>query len=358
MQRAHEEHATSTRVPSQARSPTSAALLRHIFLFEKVGDLVVVWNDEEVPCDLVLVCCSEPSATCYIETSNLDGEAELKARRSLRLPQPQPQPVPNSRGLGSEVKVGRVPRAACPPQVTPSLRPSPPLSLYHICAQISEIQVAEVAGHALHGKLLLKQDTSNHMLQRDMLQRDLEDEEDGCEAQARLVQQHASSAHASRLSRSVQQFTHLHADVPLARNASLPPGAAVMCGTSECMAECMGISEMGLSESQALLQGSTLKNTAWAVGVCIYSGQETRLGRSRRQPSNKRSCMDGALDSLSSIVFALQATASSPPSAPPSVSTSRRNLVVSALEAPDKLTTQVVKHYTSSTTQPNEHIRA
>ena len=302
MQRAHEEHATSTRVPSQARSPTSAALLRHIFLFEKVGDLVVVWNDEEVPCDLVLVCCSEPSATCYIETSNLDGEAELKARRSLRLPQPQPQPVPNSRGLGSEVKVGRVPRAACPPQVTPSLRPSPPLSLYHICAQISEIQVAEVAGHALHGKLLLKQDTSNHMLQRDMLQRDLEDEEDGCEAQARLVQQHASSAHASRLSRSVQQFTHLHADVPLARNASLPPGAAVMCGMSECMAECMGI-----SESQALLQGSTLKNTAWAVGVCIYSGQETRLGRSRRQPSNKRSCMDGALDSLSSIVFALQA---------------------------------------------------
>lgn len=322
-----------------------------------MGDLVVVWNDEEVPCDLVLVCCSEPSATCYIETSNLDGEAELKARRSLRLPQPQPEP--NSPLLASEVEVGREAGGGCRPQVTPSLRPSPLLFLSRICAQISEMQVPEVAGHSLHGKVLLKQDSSkqqdtskhmseqdksNHMLKRDMLEGEREDEQDGSEGDARLVEQHASlveqhasAAHGSGL--SVQQFTHLHADVALARIASLPPGAAVMCGMSEGMSEGMGMREMGISESQALLQGSTLKNTAWAVGVCIYSGQETRLGRSRRQASNKRSCMDAALDSLSSIVFALQAT----PSSPPSVSSSPRNLVVSALQARDELTTELVK---------------
>ena len=46
----------------------------------KVGDLVKVENKEPFPADLVLLSSSEDQAMAYIETSNLDGETNLKVK--------------------------------------------------------------------------------------------------------------------------------------------------------------------------------------------------------------------------------------------------------------------------------------
>lgn len=48
-----------------------------------VGDLVLLKNDENIPADLVIISTSEPDGDCFIETKNLDGETNLKARKSL-----------------------------------------------------------------------------------------------------------------------------------------------------------------------------------------------------------------------------------------------------------------------------------
>ncbi|XP_069747548.1 phospholipid-transporting ATPase IB-like isoform X4 [Narcine bancroftii] len=50
-----------------------------------VGDFVMVTNGQRLPADILIVSSSEPQAMCYIETSNLDGETNLKIRQGLQL---------------------------------------------------------------------------------------------------------------------------------------------------------------------------------------------------------------------------------------------------------------------------------
>ena len=50
----------------------------------KVGDFVRIYNDDQIPADLVIVSTSDPDGACYIETKNLDGETNLKVRNALQ----------------------------------------------------------------------------------------------------------------------------------------------------------------------------------------------------------------------------------------------------------------------------------
>ncbi|XP_061095635.1 phospholipid-transporting ATPase IB isoform X1 [Conger conger] len=50
-----------------------------------VGDIVKVTNGQHLPADMVIMSSSEPQAMCYTETSNLDGETNLKIRQGLSL---------------------------------------------------------------------------------------------------------------------------------------------------------------------------------------------------------------------------------------------------------------------------------
>eukprot|EP00897_Mesotaenium_endlicherianum_P004761 jgi/Mesen1/4312/ME000022S03601 len=46
----------------------------------RVGDLVWLYENDEVPCDLVILGASESQGCCYVETASLDGETDLKTR--------------------------------------------------------------------------------------------------------------------------------------------------------------------------------------------------------------------------------------------------------------------------------------
>ncbi|KAF6819097.1 phospholipid-transporting ATPase DNF3-like protein 2 [Colletotrichum sojae] len=51
----------------------------------KVGDVIKLHRDDDVPADIVLLSASGPNNTAYIETMALDGETNLKAKRASPL---------------------------------------------------------------------------------------------------------------------------------------------------------------------------------------------------------------------------------------------------------------------------------
>jgi phospholipid-translocating ATPase len=50
----------------------------------EVGDIVLLRENDQVPADIVVLSTSEPDGLCYLETKNLDGETNLKPRKSLK----------------------------------------------------------------------------------------------------------------------------------------------------------------------------------------------------------------------------------------------------------------------------------
>lgn len=74
--------------PRSNYTPTEsdAAALRQIASSKlQVGDIVMIREDELIPADMVLLKSSEESGHCFIQTTNLDGETNLKGRKLARM---------------------------------------------------------------------------------------------------------------------------------------------------------------------------------------------------------------------------------------------------------------------------------
>ena len=48
-----------------------------------VGDFIRIYNEDQIPADVVILSTSDPDGACYVETKNLDGETNLKVRQAL-----------------------------------------------------------------------------------------------------------------------------------------------------------------------------------------------------------------------------------------------------------------------------------
>ena len=62
-------------------------LILLLLLTSKVGDILKIHKNEDIPCDMVVLSTSDQSAqsTCFITTTNIDGETDIKSKASLHL---------------------------------------------------------------------------------------------------------------------------------------------------------------------------------------------------------------------------------------------------------------------------------
>jgi phospholipid-translocating ATPase len=66
------------------RTPGSARWERTLWKKLEVGDIVLLRDNDQVPADIVVLSTSDSEGMCYLETKNLDGETNLKPRKSVR----------------------------------------------------------------------------------------------------------------------------------------------------------------------------------------------------------------------------------------------------------------------------------
>ncbi|OWM78666.1 hypothetical protein CDL15_Pgr002837 [Punica granatum] len=156
-----------------------------------VGNIVWLRENDEVPCDLVLLGTSDPQGLCYVETSALDGETDLKTRV-----------VPSAcMGIDSELL------------------------------------------HKIKGVI-----------------------------------------ECPNPDKDIRRFdANLRLFPPFIDNDVCP-----------------------LTIKNTILQTCYLRNTEWACGVAVYTGNETKLGMSRGIPEPKLTAMDAMIDKLTGAIFIFQ----------------------------------------------------
>ncbi|KAF7369277.1 P-type phospholipid transporter [Mycena venus] len=177
------------------------------------GDLVLLRDNEQVPADIIVLATSDPDGNCYLETKNLDGETNLKLRKSLGA----------TRGMScaeEEVQRARF--------VLDSEAPSQNLYLYHGVLRYRDFSVNSAF----------------------------------------------SSVHARANNNNANYEADFHGQQPRdVRGGSTPP---------EDRAEPVSINEM-------LLRGCALRNTAWVVGLVVFTGADTKIMLNGGETPSKRS---------------------------------------------------------------------
>ncbi|KAG8835462.1 hypothetical protein FRC17_003029 [Serendipita sp. 399] len=66
------------------QTPGTARWERTLWKKLEVGDIVLLRDNDQIPADIVVLSTSDADGLCYVETKNLDGETNLKPRKSLK----------------------------------------------------------------------------------------------------------------------------------------------------------------------------------------------------------------------------------------------------------------------------------
>jgi magnesium-transporting ATPase (P-type) len=285
----------------------------------RVGDLIYLRENDEVPCDLVILKTADVDTHCaYIQTANLDGETDLKTRNAVRATATMSEEEllslrgtlecanPNAEIYKFDSRL-KITTAALGTQAEPDVTTPRKSSKKHMELSVAAGRALRVSedpkwGHrraASSGRALPLDDESAAPLapQHPALPR-------------RTVSgQLSSSMTGHRRARSLGGAAALAETAGAAVQDEASPfyipahkgGAARAAEVDET-----GTLTIPLDPSHTAWQATTIRNVAWVVGVVVYTGNETKVGMNKNIPPSKWTKVDMIVNRATIAVFILQ----------------------------------------------------
>lgn len=218
----------------------------------RTGDIVLVKNREMVPADIILLASSGGNGIAYIETSPIDGETNLKLRKSPQLPPEAMVSVSTPREVGNKYS--------------------------HPKFETIERAVKRVTRFSLLG---YPEGISASKIPRN------QPTEEG-------IQRNTSNVRSSSMDE--ESFAIEKHSTFVTSLTSEPPNASVNTFAGTITLPPVNNNELNtdipLGAENILLRGSVLRNTEWAIGVACFTGADTKLARNSVKTPSKFSRLD------------------------------------------------------------------
>lgn len=227
----------------------------------QVGDFVHVRNNEEIPCDMLLLESSGNGNRCYITTANLDGETSLKSRSCFQINE----------------QVGSIEKLDDTLLLIECDRPNATL-------------------YKFNGYLRAPKSQKSY----DILMNDLKETSKNNYIQP-LNRRRASrfKAPMSPSSPAIVETIWRHVKKSkatlLARKSSLKAGTTAVA-TENILDNVSEYHEIPLDISNLLLRASRLRNTSHIYGLAIYTGEDTKLAHNSQVKPNKFSSSENRVN--------------------------------------------------------------
>lgn len=223
----------------------------------RVGDFVHVRNNEEIPCDMILLAASGGHGDrCYVTTANLDGETSLKSRTCFQI----------------RDQVGAIQVLDDTLLVVECERPNATLYEFNAYLRIPKNQAA---------------------YQR-LVSVDQQQIDDGSTISTSVMVQTIMQRIKHGNSRQQQKSTGAASTSKLLQSTTTP----ISVGGAD-------FHEIPLDITNILLRASRLRNTAFVYGLAVYTGRDTKLAHNSQVKPNKFSSTESTVNMFLIIAFLL-----------------------------------------------------
>ena len=224
----------------------------------RAGDIVLVKNREMIPADIILLGSSGENGSAYIETSPIDGETNLKLRKSPHLPTLMAS-TPGGLGAGSDQYVH--PR------------------FEQIDRAVKRLTRFSLLGHPNAKSALLNPNNKGPKVISDEISSTVRKQR-----RLSLVQQSNTSNN------------EMEGNAYVATITTEPPNASVNTFSGKIVLPPPYLNESSieipLDAENILLRGAMLRNTEWVLGVACFTGDDTKLARNSINTPSKFSGLD------------------------------------------------------------------
>ena len=219
-----------------------------------VGDVLVVSAGEEIPADMVILTSSSAEGDCFVETSNIDGESNLKVKSA---------PSSVHHGFLSATKSRKTQNADGHDIWKSAAHASTSL---HNMAGILKCELPNADVYRFTGNVKLAKASK---LEAEQAARDA--------AKAQAAQDKDDSSD----SEEEEEY--------------------IVGGERDNIGQLVA-----LDDANVLLRGSVLRSTGWVVGVVVYTGRQTKVAMNSAQPPSKLSRMEHTINVALAVVLVAQ----------------------------------------------------